>query len=58
MLERTFRKAPQKAPTSVHIYSVDPSTVRVVWRYVAPAPDEEPIIGYKVIIKKYGTIKY
>lgn len=47
-LERTFRKAPQKPPSSVQMYGVDPSTVRVVWRYVAPSLDEEPIIGYKV----------
>ncbi|XP_065349505.1 contactin [Cloeon dipterum] len=49
-IERTFRKAPQKAPTAVHVHPVDPSTIRVVWRYVAPAPDEEPIIGYKIRI--------
>ncbi|XP_037885201.1 contactin [Glossina fuscipes] len=46
--ERTYRKAPQKPPSSVHIYGINPSTVRVVWRYVSPAQDEEPIEGYKV----------
>lgn len=46
--ERTFRKAPQKPPSSVHIYGVNPSTVRVEWRYVAPSLDEEPVSGYKV----------
>lgn len=48
ILERTYRKAPQKPPSSVHIYGINPSTVRVVWRYVSPAQDEEPIEGYKV----------
>lgn len=47
-LERTFRKAPQKAPSAVSVYGIDPSTVRVVWRYVAPSLEEEPLIGYKV----------
>lgn len=46
--ERTYRKAPQKPPSSVHVYGINPSTVRVVWRYVSPAEDEEPIQGYKV----------
>jgi len=46
--ERTFRKAPQKAPSAVTVYGIDPSTVRVVWRYVAPSLEEEPVIGYKV----------
>jgi len=46
--ERTFRKAPQKAPSAVTVYGIDPSTVRVVWRYVAPSFEEEPLIGYKV----------
>ena len=27
---------------------VNPSTVRVNWRYVAPTIEEEPLIGYKV----------
>ncbi|KAG8237907.1 hypothetical protein J437_LFUL017779 [Ladona fulva] len=47
-LERTYMNAPQKPPSSVHIYVIDPSTVRVVWRYVAPSQNEEPLIGYKV----------
>jgi hypothetical protein len=51
--ERTFRKAPQKPPSAVSVYGVDPSTVRVVWRYVAPSLEEEPLIGYKV-----NTVKY
>lgn len=46
--ERTFRKAPQKPPSAVSVHGVDPSTVRVVWRYVAPSLEEEPLIGYKV----------
>nr|CAD7263049.1 unnamed protein product [Timema shepardi] len=51
--ERTFRKAPQKPPSSVHVFPVDPSTVRVVWRYVAPSLEEEPLIGYKVRVWAY-----
>lgn len=47
-LERTYRKAPQKPPTSVHIFGVNPSTVRVVWRYIQPSLDEEPVQGYKI----------
>lgn len=47
-LERTYRKAPQKPPSSVFVYGVNPSTVRVTWRYVSPAQDEEPVSGYKV----------
>ncbi|KAH8313129.1 hypothetical protein KR067_000813 [Drosophila pandora] len=49
-IERTYRKAPQKPPSSVHVYGINPSTVRVVWRYVSPSQDEEPIEGYKVRI--------
>lgn len=51
-IERTFRKAPQKPPSSVHINGVNPSTVNVIWRYVAPSLDEEPVSGYKVSEKK------
>lgn len=46
--ERTFRNAPQKPPSSVHVYGINPSTVRVVWRYVGVTLEEEPIMGYKV----------
>lgn len=46
--ERTYRKAPQKPPSSVQVYGVNPSTVRVVWRYVGVTLEEEPIQGYKV----------
>lgn len=46
--ERTYRKAPQKPPSSVQLYGVNPSTVRVVWRYVGVTMEEEPIKGYKV----------
>lgn len=49
-LERTYRKAPQKPPSSVHIYGVNPSTIRVVWRYVSPSQEEEPVEGYKIRI--------
>ncbi|XP_012252358.2 contactin [Athalia rosae] len=47
-LERTYRKAPQKPPSSVNVYGVNPSEVRVVWRYVQPSLEEEPLIGYKI----------
>lgn len=47
-LEKTFRKPPQKPPSSVHIRGINPSTVHVVWRYVQPSVEEEPLIGYKV----------
>lgn len=47
-LERTFRKAPQKPPASVNVWAHDPTTVRVVWRYVQPTNEEEPLLGYKV----------
>ncbi|XP_019880894.2 contactin-like [Aethina tumida] len=47
-LERTYRKAPQKPPSSVHIFAKDPSTVKVVWRYVQPSLEEEPLQGYKI----------
>lgn len=48
--ERTYRKAPQKPPSSVQVYGVNPSSVRVVWRYVGVTMEEEPIKGYKVRI--------
>ena len=47
-MERTFKKAPLKPPTTVQVNAVNPSTVRVTWRYVAPSIEEEPLIGYKV----------
>lgn len=49
-LERTYRKAPQKPPASVTVLGVNPSTVRVSWRYVQPSLDEEPLKGYKIRI--------
>ena len=48
-LERTFKLRPQKPPTAVQVYGINPSTVRVTWRYVAPSVKEEPLTGYKVI---------
>lgn len=47
-LERTYRKPPQKPPSSVSVFGINPSTVRVTWRYVQPSLDEEPLIGYKI----------
>ncbi|XP_058128095.1 contactin [Anopheles ziemanni] len=49
-LERTYRKAPQKPPSSVDIFGINPSTIRVTWRYIAPSQDEEPVQGYKIRI--------
>ncbi|XP_052867950.1 contactin [Anopheles cruzii] len=49
-LERTYRKAPQKPPSSVEIKGINPSTIYVVWRYIAPSQDEEPVQGYKIRI--------
>ncbi|KAG5684222.1 hypothetical protein PVAND_013460 [Polypedilum vanderplanki] len=49
-LERTYRKAPQKPPSSVHIYGINPSTIKVVWRYVSPSQEEEPVEGFKIRI--------
>lgn len=49
-IERTYKKAPQKPPFSVQVYGVNPSMVRVVWRYVNPSPEEEPLQGYKIRI--------
>ncbi|VEN63415.1 unnamed protein product [Callosobruchus maculatus] len=46
--ERTYRKAPQKPPSSVNVSGVNPSTVRVTWRYVQPSLEEEPLQGYKI----------
>ncbi|XP_025417711.1 contactin isoform X2 [Sipha flava] len=47
-IERTYRKAPQKPPSSVVIEGLNPDTILVTWRYVAPTLEEEPIKGYKV----------
>lgn len=47
-LERTYRKAPQKPPSSVNVFGRNPTSIKVVWRYVQPSLDEEPLIGYKV----------
>lgn len=47
-IERTYRKAPQKPPSSVDYIGINPSTIRVVWRYVSPSQEEEPIQGFKV----------
>ena len=30
------------------MYGINPSTIRVTWRYVAPSVLEEPLTGYKV----------
>ena len=35
---------------SDQVFGINPSTVRVTWRYVAPTVKEEPLTGYKVRI--------
>ena len=30
------------------VFGINPSTIRVTWRYVAPTVEEEPLSGYKV----------
>lgn len=48
--ERTYKNAPQKPPSSVDIEGINPDTICVTWRYVAPSIEEEPIKGYKVCL--------
>lgn len=46
---RTFKSAPQGAPTSVSAEFLDETSVKVTWRGVAPiTTNEEPVLGYKV----------
>ncbi|KAF7270213.1 hypothetical protein GWI33_016823 [Rhynchophorus ferrugineus] len=52
-LERTYRKAPQKPPSSVRVFGINPSTIKVTWRYVQPSLEEEPLQGYKIRIWEY-----
>merc|ERR1719438_372266 len=47
-LERTFKMRPQKQPTAVQVIGINPSTIKVTWRYVAPTVQEEPLTGYKI----------
>jgi len=47
-LERTFKLRPQKPPTAVQVFGLNPSTIKVTWRYVSPSVEEEPPTGYKV----------
>jgi len=49
-LERTFKLRPQKPPTAVQVRGINPSTIRVTWRYVSPSIQEEPLTGYKIRI--------
>lgn len=49
VLQRTYKAAPQRPPTSVNVRALDATSVIVTWRGGAvTAPDEEPILGYKV----------
>ena len=32
----------------MQVYGINPSTIRVTWRFVAPSVEEEPLNGYKV----------
>jgi len=47
-IERTFKMRPQKQPTAVQVIGINPSTIKVTWRYVAPTVQEEPLTGYKI----------
>jgi len=47
-LERTFKLRPQKPPTAVQVFGINPSTITVTWRYVSPSVSEEPLTGYMV----------
>ncbi|XP_014219381.1 contactin [Copidosoma floridanum] len=46
--ERTYRKAPQNPPSSVHVSGRNPTSVKVSWRYVQNIEGEEPVIGFKI----------
>lgn len=49
VLQRTYKAAPQRPPTSVNVRARDATSVIVTWRGGATVTsDEEPIIGYKV----------
>jgi len=46
---RTFKSAPQRAPSSVSAHFLDDTKLRVSWRGVPPTTtNEEPVLGYKV----------
>ena len=55
--ERTFKKAPLRPPTTVNVIPVNPSTVGVTWRYVAPGPEEEPLQGLVIYILMLARFK-
>ncbi|CAG0881139.1 unnamed protein product [Darwinula stevensoni] len=48
-LERTYKLPPLKPPTAVHVFAIDPTSVRVTWRYVSTTTEEEPVQGYKIL---------
>lgn len=51
---RTFKSAPQRAPTSVSAQFLDDTSIKVTWRGVAPiTTNEEPVLGYKVRYWRY-----
>lgn len=46
---RTFKAAPQRAPTSVKAEFINETDLKVTWRGIpSVATNEEPVIGYKV----------
>lgn len=46
---RTFKWAPQRAPSSVNAEFIDDTSIRVTWRGVTHvSTNEEPVLGYKV----------
>jgi hypothetical protein len=49
VIQRTYKAAPQRPPTSVNVRALDATSVMVTWRGGATVTsDEEPILGYKV----------
>lgn len=51
---RTFKSAPQRAPTSVNAEFIDNTSIKVTWRGVAGiTTNEEPVLGYKVRYWRY-----
>ncbi|XP_023243546.1 contactin-like isoform X1 [Centruroides sculpturatus] len=47
-LARTYKMAPQRAPTNVNVKFVSFTSASVRWRGMLTSTEEEPIMGYKV----------
>lgn len=50
----TTIKGPKRPPTSIQVYGVNSTTVRVAWHIVAVSEEEEKIKGYKVRVWEDG----